>query len=184
MGIIHFAWTACNALREKPVPAEILMEMMSISLLNFQADEYFELITTKKNTRALSWLVGKACGFTADPQEDGLDRSAIVADAPTPSDEQILGHDLAAELSVIQKYAGRILQHAAVVSTLQRVHFDVRNKLEAYLQAQISATSKFSDPDVRMNGKSLFGQVRTLGAEDTSCPYSLAFYMALSTWSF
>jgi hypothetical protein len=65
------------------------MEMMSISLLNFTADEYFELITTKKNTRALSWLVEKACRFTADPQEDGLDRSAIVTDAPTPSDEQI-----------------------------------------------------------------------------------------------
>jgi hypothetical protein len=33
--IIPFAWTACNMLRSSPLPAKILIEMMTISLLNF-----------------------------------------------------------------------------------------------------------------------------------------------------
>jgi hypothetical protein len=158
MEIIPLAWTACNALREKPLPAEILMEMMSISLLNFQADEYFELITSKRNTRALSWLVNKACCINADPQEDDLDRGARAADAPTPPEEESLGHDLAAILSVVQKYADRILQHAAVASAPQRVQLNGRQKLAAYLQAQIiSAASRSPNPDARTKSRTLFG---------------------------
>jgi hypothetical protein len=87
--------------------------------------------------------------------------------------------------SVVQKFANRILQHPAVTSAPQRIQLDVRNKLARYLRAQIiSATCRSSDPDARTNRKSLFGWVRNLGAEDTSCPYSFAFYMALSPWAF
>jgi hypothetical protein len=185
MEIIPFAWTACNALRDTPLPAEILMEMMSISLLNFQADEYFELVTSKTNARALSWLVDKACHISTDPQQNELDRGARAANVPTPPDEESLGSDLDDVTSVVHKYTNRILQHPAVTSASQRIQLDVRHKLAAYLRAQIiSATCRSSDPDVRKNRKSFFGWVRKLGAEDTSCPYSFAFYMALSTWTF
>jgi hypothetical protein len=185
MEIIPFAWTACNALRETPLPAEILVDMISISLLNFQADEYFELITSKTNARGLSCLVDEACRIRSDSQGDDLGRRARAAVAPTPPDKEDSGCDLNEVTSVIQKYADRILQHPAVISASQRIQLDVRHKLAAYLQAQIiSATCRSSKPNTRTNHKSLFKWVRTLGAEDTSCPYSFAFYMALSSWTF
>jgi hypothetical protein len=185
MEIIPFAWTACNALRDTPLPAEILMEMMSISLLNFQADKFFELITSKTNARALSWLVEEACRIITVPQQDDSDRGARAANALTPPDEKSLLSDLDEVTSVVQRFANRILQHPAVTSAPQRIQLDVQNKLARYLRAQIiSATCRSLDPDARTNRKSLFGWVRKLGAEDTSCPYSFAFYMALSKWTF
>jgi hypothetical protein len=114
------------------------MEMMSISLLNFQADEYFELITTKTNERTLSRLVNNACRISTDPQQDSLDR---LVDVPTPPDEEDLDVDLAEVSSVVQKYADRILQHPAVTSVPQRIQLDVRQKLAAYLQAQITSAA-------------------------------------------
>jgi hypothetical protein len=157
------------------------MEMKSISFLNFQADEYFELITTKMNEHALSRLVNNACCISTDPRQDSLDR---LVDVSTPPDVEDLGVDLAEVSSVVQKCADRTLQHPAVTSVPQRIQFDVRQELAAYLQAQItSAACRSSDADARTKGKSLFKWVRKLGAEDTSCPYPFAFYMPLSIWT-
>jgi hypothetical protein len=191
MEIIPFAWTACNALRSTPLPADILMEMMSISMLNFQADEYFELIATESNTRALRWLVDEACGVCAKPANYMHRQQSDLSDIATPPEDSELQdselqdseQDSASVSAVIQKYTHHVLQHPAVISAPTTVQSSVRHKLAGYLQAQISsAIGRSSNLATRTHQKTLIDWVRTLGAADTSCPYSLAFYMALSSW--
>jgi hypothetical protein len=185
MEIIPFAWTACNSLRNTPLPAEVLFDMMSVSLLNFQADEYFELITTKENAAFLHLVVDEACALGTEPQDDLSGRTPPKSDVATPPEQdqiQPTESSWSGASAIVQKYADQILQHSATLSAPAKVQFDIRNKLAGYMHAQItSVVSRSPNPRDRTerHNNSLFDWVRTLGAEDTSCPYSFVFYMAL-----
>lgn len=54
---IPFTWTSCNNSNGYCMSPQHLYDMMVISLLNYQADEFMEIITQKFNTSALKYMI-------------------------------------------------------------------------------------------------------------------------------
>ncbi|OCK76819.1 hypothetical protein K432DRAFT_264366, partial [Lepidopterella palustris CBS 459.81] len=194
---IPFTWTTCNVLSD-PVPTQVLLDMMVISMLNFQADAYIEKVVGKKFGKNLE-IVRKVIDNVCTPSE--YQNASITningfheEDLPTEGTTAMMNvshEDHAPDLreikEVLSRYANFVLGHPSVRRSKPGMQSRVRKELAIYLHAQVTSiddnlrlAKSRTDPDFQ-SVSSLYEWVRTTGADHTSCPYSFAFFQCLIT---
>ncbi len=201
---IPFTWTASNNLRGTFIQNSLLWDMMVLSMLNYQVDEYMEAVVGERfaeNFEPVQAIVRRLC---SEMQTVGSSSSAFIANGPLgekfltfeehlnytgggESEEVILIADVE---NVLARFASYVLQHTRVTQSSLLSQRHLRHGLETFLLAHIThaqdnkrfakqplalhRTTQFSTP----NG-TYFDWVRTTSANHTSCPYSFAFFSCL-----
>ena len=238
---IPLTWTAVNNQQTAPFCAKFLQEMMGISMLNYQVDEYMEAVVGKDfkdNLEPVRQLVRSLC---TQPQSKvpGIKKQVSVDVENVNMDKTGRGHaspsSLAGNFSIdaIKQNVGRfvynILGQPATASTVaqepsrssiassrdsmtqtlgrfvQRILSDpqieqssvndqalLRRELQTFLLAHIlhiEDSSRFSQQGSFQSSAAPFLSptdtyhrwVHTTSADHTSCPYSFAFVVCLTS---
>ena len=198
---IPFTWTACNTFG-KDVPLKLLKEMMVLSMLNYQVDEYMEDFVGKNfkhNLESVDNIIEEVCGLRITEKD-------VVNGVPTPPAE-ILAHGtkrrklsamediqlndngfndpLSIELrETLSRYVNHILQHPIVLKSPAPIQSALASDLSQFLKAHVSQIRANiilgSDKGLKYGGPETFQEwVRGSGSLHTSCPMSFAFFSCL-----
>ncbi|ROW08497.1 hypothetical protein VMCG_03254 [Cytospora schulzeri] len=183
--IIPFSWTSCNNRTRTWICNSFIYEMMVISFLNYQADEFMEATAGEVfygQTDALRRLIDDA--FSMDSNElqslNGKGRGTNgsgVAEVSLPLSrfvEHISNHPCVLAASSWDRESVkrelRTFLHAHVTQSEDNARFQQGKQNHASTQRQagtaVANTSTFD---------SFFHWVRTTSADHTSCPYSFSF---------
>lgn len=171
--MIPFIWTVCNNYTKAFTSTAYLYEMIVVSFLNFQADEFMEAVAGthfKDNIPGLRRLVDDVCAVEQQQTipttaVDGLDEVAVP----------------------LSRFVQRLLQHPSVTGSSAWDQRRLTQELRTYLQAHITQT----EDNTQLYGKQLGSNrsahaagsldetfatwVHTTSADHTSCPYAFAF---------
>jgi len=193
--IIPFTWTACNNRRQTFASTSLLFEMMVISFLNYQADEFMEAVAGPAFEGDLDSLRELIRGLFIDEEEDERQKELIYATAAKRHEqqeqEQEHEHEHEQEHKVrdpLSKFVAHVLQHPAVrnASPWDREH--VKRNLRTFLLAHVTQTEdncRFAASQDQGSltftgaGDSFYHWVHTTSADHTSCPYAFAFISCL-----
>ncbi|KAI3325481.1 hypothetical protein HD806DRAFT_490424 [Xylariaceae sp. AK1471] len=166
-------------------PASFLYEMMVLSFLNYQADEFME---------ACAWTVFRC---RTDALRQVIDRAFL----PTPNSSKDLTwgsvsdidrSSYAKVLTPLTKFVSYVLNHPCVLAASSWDREHVKRELRTFLYAhvtQLEDNSRFQQQQPRTEERqqpgcataytsstdSFFHWVRTKSADHTSCPYSFSF---------
>jgi len=201
---IPFTWTASNYLQKTPLSANLLWEMMVVSMLNYQADEYMEAVVGKNfesNLFPVKEIIHELCApaktqtngtkeahtngtSTEIPTENGIENKEIPVNGTSV---------LSDVKSVLSRFTTYILTHPSLSTStphdISRLHTELRTFLLAHV-THISDNSRFTAQSNHTSTStapfltprtSYFDWVRTTSAEHTSCPYSFAFFSCLAS---
>ena len=168
-GIIPFTWTACNNHLRLFASSSFLYEMMVISFLNYQVDEFMEAVATP-------------C-FANKLEELGRLVSALVLrdikPVNFPSSYQPV-------LEPLGRFVAYVLDHPLATMASRRDYQCLQRELRFFLLAHVQQakdSAKFnSSPQkgIFYNAElTFFNWVRTTSADHTSCPYSFWFVSCL-----
>ena len=197
---IPFTWLGCNAL-SKPVHPTILWEMMLISMLNYQADEYMEAVVGvhfEHNLQPIKRLIDRLClpssisadGSRNDRRPDSVDAERNEADGqgmePQAQPKVALSHIE----RVLCRFTVYVLRHPKVLQSPASAQSHLRRKLRTFLlayAAQIEDNTRLSQQELGTSKTisftapqtSYFAWVRSTSADRTSCPYAFAFFACL-----
>ena len=200
---IPLTWTTKNNLQATSLSARFLQEMMVISMLNYQADEYMEAVVGEHFENSLEPVreivrslceqpvklingcengsASKSCRSEMNGFEHGVEKA-----------EKPLG---SVSLDTVKQTLGRfvhhILGHPKITMASVCDQTNLRRELQAFLLAhmvQIEDNYRFSRqtlpettvPFLSPNG-TYFSWVHTTSAEHTSCPYSFAYVACLTS---
>lgn len=195
---IPFTWIASNYRGGGYLSTKLIWDMMIISMLNYQADEYMEAVVgtqLKDNLeiakRTVEKLIRETNGLSYGVKESPVDTSAV----STNDLASIAETDGVINISQIEKTLTRfityVLDHPQVQSSSALDQQILRRELQNFLLAHITHIEdnlRFSDqefsytittPFVAPNG-TYHKWVHTTSADDTSCPYSFAFMSCLT----
>ncbi|QKX63437.1 uncharacterized protein TRUGW13939_10607 [Talaromyces rugulosus] len=164
LDFIPICWTSVNITTGFPLSGDVIWNMMVISMLNYQADEYMESVVGSLPESSLSELkyeIGVACSESCYEQTHSPHLSEVS--------------------EVILKYIRHIRDHQYVAACPEYAQREVAEELEKFLNAHMAhnADNKNNGTTNFDKGKSYFDWVRTTGANDTSCPYSFSFFTCL-----
>ncbi|KUI67223.1 Copalyl diphosphate synthase [Cytospora mali] len=199
---IPIAWTTINATNSFKLSGDEMWEMMVISMLNYQADEYMESVVARLSEQSLQ-ILGMIIG--TEIRNEGP-RSAssspphsttVQPTVPTPpisdcdSPAESLALDDVAE--VLSKYIRHVKQHKALLRSPESARLRVVQELERFLLAHIAHNadnarlkkeqSGIQEAGGKQDPMPYYDWVHTTGANDTSCPYSFAFFCCLISGS-
>ncbi|KAI1757668.1 hypothetical protein F4782DRAFT_137943 [Xylaria castorea] len=162
--IIPFTWTACNNRLHTFASTSLLFEMMVLSFLNYQADEFMEAVAGPEfegDLNSLRNLVNRL--FVDEPQ------------AGNPKVYEPLS-----------RFITYVVGNPAVQSASPWDRQHVKRRLHTFLLAHITQTEdncRFAGtqiPGIYTEARdTFFHWVRTTSADHTSCPYSFAFISCL-----
>ncbi|KAK1138447.1 hypothetical protein N8T08_002503 [Aspergillus melleus] len=186
---IPAAWCCVNAATEFPLSGKTMWDMMVISMLNYQADEYMETDVARLTEAQLSQLTAtlKSECFDLPMKADSgfiQGENYAVQPTPVPSDSGNESPTTSPKepADVIRKYIQHVRQHPCVTRTPNFAQQEVASELHKFLLAHIAHNR--DNQDFR-NGiasrPAYFDWVRTTGANDTSCPYSFTFFSCLAS---
>jgi hypothetical protein len=183
--MIPFIWTACNNYSQAFASANFLYELMIVSFLNFQADEFMEVVAGhhfKGNISGLRRLIDEIClgdaysvplSFSPPPTVTTIPNSTTV-DVPEDVSGPLAG------------FVSRLFQHPAVTGASVWDQKRLREELRVYLQAHVTQTEDNARLEQYDAGAAATATtdtfshwVRTTSADHTSCPYAFAF---VSCW--
>lgn len=158
---IPVCWTTVNATNGFPLSGEIMWDMMVISMLNYQVDEYMESVVGGLPESSLSELksVIEAACFDSPP-----------GPAPSPRLSEVT--------DVILRFIRHVRHHRRVLGCPPRAQMEVAEELRKFLHAHMEHNADNSNIK-SAKGRSYFDWVRSTGANDTSCPYSFSFFTCL-----
>ncbi|KAI0454657.1 hypothetical protein F5B21DRAFT_524467 [Xylaria acuta] len=162
--IIPFTWTACNNRLHTFASTSLLFEMMILSFLNYQADEFMEAVAGPEFEGDLNSL------------RNLVDR--LFVDEPQVGNAKVY--------EPLSRFIAHVLGNPAVQSASPWDRQHVKRRLRTFLLAHITQT----EDNCRFTGTqsqgtyteardSFFHWVRTTSADHTSCPYSFAFISCL-----
>ncbi|KAI1454031.1 Copalyl diphosphate synthase [Annulohypoxylon moriforme] len=187
--IIPFTWTACNNRSRTFAPTTFIYEMMIISFLNYQADEFMEAVAGPSYTGNLDGLRNLINGIINSVQgtkiiTNGVELPSHLNGEATPngSTEE---DDVSAGLTRFIEY---VLNHPLVTSASLWSRKSLKWELGTFLRAHVSQTEDnlrfISDNqqsgDVYSSASGTFFQwVRSTSADHTSCPYAFSFVSCL-----
>lgn len=201
---IPFTWIASNNLRGAFIQNSLVWDMMVISMLNYQVDEYMEAVVGEKlgdNFEPVQAVVRRLCS-----EEETVSSRARPSSADAPLGGKVLTFEehfngpgrreskkvitISDVEKVLARFTSHVLQHPRVAQSSLPAQRHLRRELETFLLAHIThaednlrfarqpfamnRTTQFSTP----NG-TYFDWVRTTSAHHTSCPYSFAFFICL-----
>ncbi|KAH7324982.1 terpene synthase family protein [Stachybotrys elegans] len=172
--IIPFTWTACNNRSKVLASPSMLFEMMTISFLNYQADEHMEAVVGS----AFSGSIGKL----RETVDSLLPTTQQGATQPASSSEAI---------GPLAKFVERILNSPLIDGASKWDRDCLTSELRLFLQAHITQNednARFEQQEQRHKYESprdiFFKWVRTTASDHTSCPYSFAFLSCLLSANF
>ncbi|PHH92132.1 hypothetical protein CDD83_8805 [Cordyceps sp. RAO-2017] len=194
---IPIAWTAINAANGFPLSGHEMWEMMVISMLNYQADEYMESVVAslgEPSLQALGSIIATEIRGggprSASPSPHRSPLTPPRSDCGSPSRSPAL-EDVAEALS---RYIKHVMQHKAVLQSPASAQLRVTQEFEKFLLAHMAHNSDSARwreqqqqgsqaPVGKQGPMPYYDWVRTTGADDTSCPYSFAFFCCLISGS-
>ena len=200
LDIIPFTWIGCNNRSRAFASTNFLFDMMMISLLGYQIDEFIESTVAPafvENPRGLHELIDKTvagvAAHLASPKTNGVTVANGSAEDP---EEQQKQPDLVEVKDSLHRFVMWVLGHDSVQTASLWDSGNLRRELENFLHAhatQVEDNIKFShqklsDADVASPvfatpGRPFSQWVRTTAADHVACAYSLAFACCLLSTS-
>lgn len=200
MNFIPCTWVLVNNQQYLFLQANLLWDMMVLTVCNFRVDEFMENVVAKSGGEILKAVRSTISTLVAD------NRSAETSSAKRPQENSVImkntvldtleatksyHFDLTGFTITIGHYIQEMLGHARIqqASLADRNHFS--NELQAFLLAhiaQIEDNARFSAQDLLQSStKGIFASARTsyytwahtIGTDSVSCPMSFAFFTCL-----
>ena len=204
---IPLTWTCCNYLNA-PVETELLIDMIRLSMLNYQADEYMEAVvgtSFSDQHDVIHALIRKLCAEPAVPSPllprkrqhaalEGAETDGILNGhaAAHPRSDDTAEDRLAGVEKVLTTYITHILAHPSVLRAPVRTRTRLRRALAAFLSAHVTQNRDnmllAQQPPLDEPGSaapfaaariSFYQWVHTVSADHTSGPFSWIFYECL-----
>ncbi|KPM42336.1 Ent-kaur-16-ene synthase [Neonectria ditissima] len=194
LDLIPFTWIGCNNRRATFAPTSMVYELMALSLLGYQVDEFIETVAAPlfPDTTGLHALIdeiidntesrnakhgtnGFTNGFT---NGNGTNGESSHSSSPTPE-------TVTKPLTLFVEY---VLNHETVAGSSSWDRKTLREGLRTFLHAhttQIDDNSRFKAQDLQKGDmftsatKSFAQWVRTTAADHVACPYSFNFACCL-----
>jgi hypothetical protein len=193
---IPFTWTASNYLQKTPLSANLIWEMMVVSMLNYQADEYMEAVVGKcfeTNLSPIREIIHELCAPPNTETNGSKKRSFTeITEAPTKEENTNGNSSLSDVKQVLSRFITYILTHPKTTNSSPYDFSRLRSELQTFLLAHvihISDNARFTQQENHSADltapfltprTSYFSWVRTTSAEHTSCAYSFAFISCLT----
>ncbi|KAI9697360.1 MAG: hypothetical protein M1820_007866 [Bogoriella megaspora] len=201
---LPFTWTGCNMIGNRPVKRGILWEMMVLSMLNYQADEFMEAVVgasaSPTHLDAVRQIIDRLCA-----PEESCKRSGVPNYGDFDAHNEQLLHvskddDAGRELqrykkdveNTLGKFTSYIFGHDSVKNSHPALQRQIRHEVSVFLRAhviQIQDNACVQNSFKATNGtrlapssqaqKTYFNWVRTVSSSHTSCPYSFVFFICL-----
>lgn len=189
---IPIAWTTINATLGNTLSSEQMWDMMMISMLNYQVDEYMESVVARlpgTSLKVLDMIIGaeirgrdSAGHLTVlEPRAHMPLRSECGSPAKSLALEDVAG--------VLSRYIRHVKQHKILLQSPKPAQLRVMQELEKFLLAHIAHNADNASikgekdglqaPGGEQDSMPYYDWVHTTGANDTSCPYSFAFFCCL-----
>ena len=199
--IIPFTWTACNNRNGTFASTSFIYEMMVISFLNYQADEFMEAVAgrTYAGREDILLQVINATFFTknteiryvnGDSHTSSNDTASIKLNSANDSN----GNGYHAQDSDYEKVSEPLSKFVAYVSNnpslLAASPWDrdsTKRELRNFLHAHVTQSIDNARFGLQPQGEEVYSNttdtffhwVRTTSADHTSCPYSFSFVSCL-----
>ncbi|KAF5845880.1 hypothetical protein GGP41_008361 [Bipolaris sorokiniana] len=179
LNLIPFTWIGCNNLLKVYVPTNFLFDMMVMSLLGFQTDEFFEAFATpafSDNPDSLNSIINYVVSNTLGKESE----TSKVFLPPNIADIPLEHHEIC---EALLRLSTHVLHHDRVykASAVDRknLEFELRNFLLGHA-TQIKDNTAFASQveDVGHLYKTeerFFHWVRTTSADHVACAYSFAW---------
>ncbi|KAI0530101.1 terpene synthase family protein [Xylaria digitata] len=163
--IIPFTWTACNNHLRVFASSSFLYDMMVISYLNYQADEFMEAVA------------GPCFGSQIEELNDLVDAlvSRNLKATNYPDSYQHV-------IEPLSRFVAHVLDHPLVTAASRWDQQRLQRELRLFLIAHAQQAKDSSDLPKRIfhrTAPTFFNWVRTTSADHTSCPYSFSFVSCL-----
>ncbi|KAI4141953.1 MAG: hypothetical protein LQ340_007491 [Diploschistes diacapsis] len=200
---IPIIWTICNGKFGQSLSPETLWEMIYLSMLNYQIDEYMETVVlrlSKSELRSLVFRIQDGCGINdCYVSLLGLELLGGIREAssgpffPDRNNGSPTSELLSKTCSTISTYIEHILQHPVVLRAPSWIRTNLAVELYNFLLAHLIQNvdnerlraSKKSGTQSRHKSRACLSQndyfkwVRSTAADNTSCPFSFLFFICL-----
>ena len=204
---IPFTWTGSNSLHDPALSNNTLRDMMVISMLNYQVDEYMEAVVGAQFQASLDDvkdIVHELCGEPKStcPAAGSIKRHYLAMNGENDAgrnfasvyDGAINGspaeqNPLEEVKCVLSRFISYSLNHPKFLASPREIRFLLLKELEIFLLAHITHAEdnlRFAQekhqpqsPTVFASNRTYFDWVRTTSADHTSCPYSFIFFSCL-----
>lgn len=200
LGYIPVIWLLCNQINNQVLPAGVIVDMLRLSQLTFQVDEYMETTVAGLSQEEVglleSWIRSECSSKRAAELQNGTGHfealqnghgngvhiNGFKEDAHSPC-------MLSSVQIALRKFIRYILHHEAVLRSSPLIQQFLATELSEFLLAHMrqnsdnvwlknhkcdSAQAGFARPR-----PSYFSWARSTGADHTSCPFSFRFFMCL-----
>ncbi|KAI0395381.1 Copalyl diphosphate synthase [Xylariaceae sp. FL0594] len=192
--LIPFTWTACNNRKRVFSSTTYLFEMMIISFLNYQADEFMEAVAGQEysdDLEALHRLIDDIVLGNSKGGKNGHVATNGEAKSPPHFKQTTTTNEAAGPLT---KFVDYVLQHPSVERASSWSRKVLREELGVFLHAHVHQTAdnmRFAQDARRQSSpsstsvtytstsSSFLRWVRSTSADHTSCPYAFAFVCCL-----
>ena len=205
---IPMIWVACNHKNAHILSSKIVWEMVLLSLLNFQVDEYMESVVARMAESELPMLVTvlkRECCGTSDSSVAGVDATTLDRDSiGLPKRRKITGdkvHSVRDDLSqdnavakaskALSRFIQHVSQHWSLLQSPAAIQREVGREVYNFLVAHIihnqdnillarsrSTGTRYGLQNLD-NERSYLKWVRSEASDDTSCPFSFLFFTSL-----
>jgi hypothetical protein len=204
---IPLIWTTCNTIGNSVLSSDVMWDMILLSLLVYQVDEFMESIVAnmsestiheiKKHINA-DLMLNFECNTHSGAHESNLSEIGVHSPSYTEvtnggcSQEIVVGFMPDAVVLVLKNFARHILRHPKVTRASQALKKDLSDKICSFILAhlahicdnhQLKAARNhqgtLSDTQNPRSCGDYYKWVHATGAEDTSCPLSYIFFLCL-----
>lgn len=192
---IPLTWMASNALQGGFMSLSILRDMIYLSMINYQVDEYMEVVVEKQFQgdvdivkSIICDIFAELCMASAQSSRTGPREATLSLLDEQDNSSSLLLHDIGA---VLRKYITYILLHPKVVVRPSRERQHLARELETFLLAHVAQAEdnlRFSKQEAAATilplqysnpRRTFYKWVRSTSADHTSCPFSWIFFNCL-----
>ncbi|TGO17822.1 hypothetical protein BTUL_0014g00160 [Botrytis tulipae] len=181
---IPFTWTGCNN-KGVFLETDLIWDMMVISMLNYQADEFMEAVLGHNGSaKHLIRVLFSKTTLRNDPlssqESSSIDRGIIT---PVNSDDGLPDDSTNDDRDTLIRFKDHVLNHPSIQKASESSLAHLSKQLEAFLLAHLTHStdnSRFAqlsghDADAPVtfpSSRTYWDWVRNISAVHTSCPYS------------
>lgn len=205
---IPMVWVACNHRNGHILSANIVWEMVLLSLLNFQVDEYMESVVARIaefELPMLATLLKRECNRTSGLGVTAVDGTTYDRDLASPEYRQEKSLDeaknvrndrpdhsaVAEAVKALSQFIQHVTQRWSLRQSPPTMQQEVAKELYNFLIAHIVhnqdnvllAKSKSTGTKDGLqhvtNERNYLNWVRSTASDDTSCPFSFFFFASL-----
>lgn len=206
---IPIIWTSCNQIGGYALSSDTLWSMLMLSLLNYQIDEYMESVVVhleESDIRLLLSAISDECQLNGEAKKFHVPNNLSPLSPPKADSNSQNGYALLEStpqqsisslenvINVLTKYIRHILHCPAVrqspQSTQRELAVEIYNFIRAHIEHNLDNVrlkahrellkknpSHYSS--LGLSHSSYFKWVHSVGADDTSCPFSFQFFSCL-----